>query len=376
VVLLDRYILVRFLSNFVMLFTLLFVFAVSIDIFVQLDEFVSAAEAAVERGQFGNLVTALVVAVVNFHGPRVFQFYAYLLGLTAVGAMGFTLAQMHRHKELVAVLASGISMHRVAMPFLVATVGLNALQMLNQEFALPRLAPLLVRTHDDILGRGLGAFEVPLVSDGRGTLLQSTSFNPATETLGPLTVLVRDTDGRTLERISADAARWDVERSAWILVEGVSLRRVPVDRGTGAIGEETVREPIGMFETSLSPRALTVRRYRQYAQMLSLAQIAEIAESGAGIATDELARYRYSRLAVVLVNMLVLIIALPSFLLREPTSLLRQSVLCAVYTVPVALGAFILMNVSLPGLQPGVAVFFPAVILLVIAMARWTFVRT
>ena len=52
----------------------------------------------------------------NFHGPRVFQFYSYLMGIVSIGAMGFTLAQMHQHKELVAIMASGVSLFRVAVP--------------------------------------------------------------------------------------------------------------------------------------------------------------------------------------------------------------------------------------------------------------------
>ena len=41
--LLDRYIIFRFLGNFALLFSLLFVFAISIDVVVQFDEFIEAA---------------------------------------------------------------------------------------------------------------------------------------------------------------------------------------------------------------------------------------------------------------------------------------------------------------------------------------------
>ncbi len=43
--LLDRYILGRFLSNFAILFALLFVFAVAIDLLLQLDRFVDVVQA-------------------------------------------------------------------------------------------------------------------------------------------------------------------------------------------------------------------------------------------------------------------------------------------------------------------------------------------
>ena len=159
--LIDRYIVRRFLANFVILLFLLFVFAISIDLLTQLDEFLDAARvAAGPEGGVASLLTELVKVVVNFHGPRLFQFYAYMLGLLSVGAMGFTLAQMHRHRELVAILASGVRLHRVAVPILAAALGLNLLQLLNQELLLPRMAPLLIRGHGDLGRQRARAFEV------------------------------------------------------------------------------------------------------------------------------------------------------------------------------------------------------------------------
>ena len=45
--LIDRYIVRRFLANFIILLILLFVFAVSIDLLLELDEFVDVARATV-----------------------------------------------------------------------------------------------------------------------------------------------------------------------------------------------------------------------------------------------------------------------------------------------------------------------------------------
>jgi lipopolysaccharide export LptBFGC system permease protein LptF len=122
--LIDRYIVRRFLANFFILLILLFVFAVSIDLLLELDEFVEVARDTVgPEGGFLAQVMALIGVVAHFHGPRLFQFYAYMLGLLSVGAMGFTLAQMHRHRELVALLASGVRLHRIALPILSAALG-------------------------------------------------------------------------------------------------------------------------------------------------------------------------------------------------------------------------------------------------------------
>ena len=109
--LIDRYIARRFLANFFILLVMLYVFAVSIDLILQLDEFVKAARETVgpDAGLL-TLIAALIGMVVDFHGPRIFQFYAYMVGLVSVGAMGFTFAQMHRARELVAMLSSGVQL--------------------------------------------------------------------------------------------------------------------------------------------------------------------------------------------------------------------------------------------------------------------------
>ena len=50
-ILLDRTIVRRFLSSFLLLFAVFFVLAVSLDVILQIDEFVEAAKVAVARGR-------------------------------------------------------------------------------------------------------------------------------------------------------------------------------------------------------------------------------------------------------------------------------------------------------------------------------------
>src|SRR5262245_40418278 len=107
--LIDRHIIARFLWNFLVLFLLLFVFAIAIDLILHLDDFVDSTKAIVGEGAgLTRRVTVMVGLIFDFQGPRLFQFYAYLHGMVAIGAMGFTLAQMYRYRELVAVMASGV----------------------------------------------------------------------------------------------------------------------------------------------------------------------------------------------------------------------------------------------------------------------------
>ena len=323
----------RFIGNFFILLMFLFVFAVSIDLLLELDEYVDVAvEQVGPDGSSIAKVIALVKVVVNFHGPRIFQFYAYMVGMLTVGAMGFTFAQMHRHRELVVLLAAGMRLHRVAMPVIIAALGLNMLQLLNQEFLLPRLAPMLIRKHSDIGQQGVQAFTVRFTADGRGNLLQAPSFDPNTATLSKPTFLDRDEAGRTIRRVTADSAVWSDDDDAWHLTNGLAITP-----GSETISQTTAMllgQPLDRYPTDLTPDVLTIRRFGQFATMLSINQIREMLQSPGVVNSDSLVRFAFARFTTVMINMVVLILVLPYFLLREPASLLRNSLLCAGMAIP------------------------------------------
>ncbi len=373
--LIDRYILRRFLTNFVILFALLFTFAAAIDLILHLDRFIDAARGRVgEEAGIVSISWAFLILAADFELPKASQFFAYLHGMIAIGAMGFTLAQMHRHRELVAVMASGVSLYRVAMPFIIAVFGISLVQLANQELLLSRMAPLLLRGHGQIGLASVKEFEVKLTPDAHGNMLQAPSFDPVTTVLMSPTFLERTNRGLTARRITADEATWDAASSAWRLTNG---QVITLSEETQR-GRTLPRESIDSYETDLTPRVLTVRHHSRFAAMLSLPQISEILDSGSATEADvdALLRYRYARFATVLMNLLVLGLTLPCFLLREPTNLLRQSMLCAAIAIPALLGSALGMVADLPGIAPAGGVFLPIVILLFMAIVPWTYFKT
>ena len=114
----------------------------------------------------------------------------------------------------------------------------------------------------------------------------------------------------------------------------------------------------------------------RYQEMLELAQIGQMLATPGVPAGDSLRRYRYARFSAVLVNVLVMWLALPTFLLREPANMLFRAVMCAALTIPVLLGSALFMAMELPGIAPAVGVFLPVVILIPVVLAQWTFVKT
>lgn len=375
----DRHIALRYLWNVAVVFTLLFVFAVTIDVIVQLDRFVEAADQSIVRGDHGSRLTALPSAIFDFHGPRLFQFYAYLLGLVTVAAMGFTLAQMHRSRELVALMTAGMSLQRVARPLLATTLLLNLGQLLNSEVVLPRLAPLLVREHGEILESGIRSFPVPLTRDGRGTLLLASSFDPRSERLEGLLALERNERGSAVRRVTADGATWNPQRKAWMLENGVAMRAAsqarPVPGADSVADARLAKTPLEELPSDLDPRSITIRRSATFAQMLSMAQLREVAQAGV-VDPTLVARAWWGRFAGIAANLVVFLLALPSFLLREPANLLLHSVECAAVSVGAFLLVLVGITVTLPGVAVGFSIFIPQMLLLPLALGRFSAVRT
>jgi lipopolysaccharide export LptBFGC system permease protein LptF len=362
--LIDRSIALRFLGNFVTLFCLLYVFAVSIDVVLQFDSFVGAARTAVDAGRFDSVPVATIAAIFDFHGPRVFQFYAFMVGLVSLGAAGFTISQMQRSRELVALLASGVPLFRVALALLVAAGFLNCLQVVNQEFVIPGLARMLLREHGQILSANRTSFEVPMTRDVNDNLLYASEVDPDSGKAVELLVLLRDPQGTAVTRIFAPEGAWNEAETAWELTDGVAVKRTEMDQG---VVERS--EPVASYQTDLSPRALSVRRYRDHAQMLSTTQIRGLRAEG-GDSSSSLGRIVWARVGSIGVNLLVLVIVIPAFLRRVPGPLLPQSVQCAALGVPLLLVSAVVMMVPVAGVSPAVMALLPTAVLLPFAFWR------
>ena len=367
--LLDRWIARRFLGNFALIFSVMFLFAVSIDTILQLDQYIDMSRAAVKEGRFPSLWIALPVAIVDYHGPRVFQFFAYMVGLCSVGAAGFTLAQMVRTREVVAMLAAGLSLWRIALPILGAAVALNLVQLVNGELLLPRLAPLLVRDHSAILQRTVPTFPVKLVEDRDRRLLLAASFDPATETASNMIILERDEAGAAIRRIEAARAQWNAERGGWEFEGGLVSRRSTTEGADAREVRIEPAEPITFIESDVAPRAILARRFRGFAQLLSAPQISALATEG-GIDLPTATRLIGQRFSGACVNLLMLVICLPFFLVRVPQKMLQSSVFCAAVAVPGLVGSLFAMTVELPGVPATVGVFLPVAMLLPVAAWR------
>jgi lipopolysaccharide export LptBFGC system permease protein LptF len=378
--LLDRYIARQYLQNILALFVLLFAIIIVIDFSLNFDEYIRTADnmhkaAHTSQSGLANGMTALYL-VFDLWWPRLFLLYNFLLGLILVGAMGFTCAQMNRHREFVAILAGGISLHRVAHPILIVAVALTALAAVNRELIIPQLAPLLTREKGEAGTRAMGYTRQPLCADSRGRLFYAGKVDLDTGSIDGLWVWERDAQGLMTRRITADHAVWQDGR--WLLTNGIAESRQASDQTT------TTRklDPIATFETDLDPTSLRLRRFEGYSNNLSTKQLTELignydSQPQPPVSrVDRLERIRFGRIATLLSSVLILLLCLPFYLRREPGNLLLQSIMCAPVTLTSFVAAFVGASAAIPGLPPQISVFVPVMILIPLAIAAVTSIRT
>lgn len=376
---LDRYIARQFLSNIALLFVLLFSLVIVIDFSLNFDEFTDIAKKVADQREWDRSPVRefllACVLVIDLWWPRLFLLFNYLLGIVLVGAMGFTCAQMVRHRELVAILAGGISLHRVARPVIVVALFMTCLQLANAEFVLPRIAPLLTRNKTDAGARGLGQARQPLAADASGRLFYARTVDLDKGEIQGLWVWERDARGLMTRRITAPAAHWD--GLGWSLTNGVAE-----SREDSASGQRVTTRSIARLETDLDPTALRLRRFEGYANHLSTPQLSQLLTRLRAQPRppeqriEQLERIRAGRPASMLSNLLMLVIVLPFFVRREPTNMLTQSLKCAPAALAAVSATLVATTASIPGLPPSVSVFIPACILIPLAIASFSGIKT
>jgi len=144
-------------------------------------------------------------------------YFMELGGIIIVASAAFTLAMMNHTNELTAMLAAGVSLHRVSLPIVICSMVMGGLVMLDQELLIPRVAPQLVMSRDERLDTL--EFEVKLISDSQGSIFYARQYNTGEERMWPAVVMTRDRDlGMTALLAGADATASEYGgQGGWLL---------------------------------------------------------------------------------------------------------------------------------------------------------------
>jgi len=375
---LDRYIARQYLFNALALLVILFSFVVAVDVALNLDKFLKSATdmmGPTGGGEVRRIVLATLL-VFDLWWPRLLQLFTYLVGLVLVAAMGFTFTQMVRNREMVAVLAGGISLHRLMRPVLIVAAVFLVIKVIDQECVLsqPKVAALLARDTNDAGVREWKDFPVRLASDSDHRVWLARRFDPGAGEMEDVTIWVRDAGGQAQSIIHADKAQW--RAGGWDLTGSRHESTTLALSGSSAVvGRDSAPTRI---LTDLDPSTLKFNRYATFSQTLSWGQIGEMLGSASvkPDVRDRLQRIRWGRVSQLLSSVLSLIITMPFFLMREPRNMLLQSLKASPIGIISLMGGVLLSSVAWPGLPPGFAVFIPVLVLIPVAIAAVSWLKT
>ena len=314
---LDKYVAKNFFTGYFISLMVLVGMRIVIDLFVNLDEF---AEQHVKLSTMEVLWN-----ICRFYGIRSCLYFRDFAGIITVIAAVFSLGRMIRNNELIAVMASGVSLKRVIAPIVLLAIFFTGFLVIDQEFIIPRFANELTSSHEDLPGQQ--QFSVWYMPDSDGSLICANNFEEASGTLSDLTIIVRHPEDQavppnrwvTTGIIRADSAEYDRQNQGWNLREG---ELVSIITDTEETSVELAPQKVDFYKSNITPQQIPMRQQEGYKTLLSSAQLAAMAKPGTRVKDlAELHSQKQFRITDPVINMVMLMVALPILICRDPKAM-------------------------------------------------------
>ena len=304
---LDKYVARNFLTGYMIAFLVLMGLRIMTDLFVNIDEFYENAQLT--AGQ----VMANIIAYYSRSSLLYFRDFA---GMITVVAAVFSLGKMTRSNELVAIMASGVSLKRVIAPILLLSLVFTGLHVIDQELLIPPIADKLVRSQDAVAETL--TYNMWFISDSSGSLFCSPTFRVKDSVIINPTIITRKMkDNKVIWDVTgiikADSAYYDYDSKSWILKNGMYLT---VSKELS----DKPYQPIKSCRSDLTPKDIPVRRNSSNMDLLSSYELVKLAQQS----PKDLARLyaqKNFRLTDPIINFIMLMISLPILVCRDPKSL-------------------------------------------------------
>ncbi|TFG49285.1 MAG: LptF/LptG family permease [Candidatus Brocadiia bacterium] len=302
---LDRYVAKNFLIGYVIAFSVLVGLTMIIDLFVSLDEFS-------ELSGYGTYAVAM--QIINYYAVQSTVYFRDFAGMITVVAAVFSLARMVRSNELVAVMASGVSLQRVIAPIIVLALLLTGILVIDQGIIIPALSDKLVRSKD--LQPGQESYDVWFIDDKKGSLICSTKFDVKTATMFKPSIITRSRSEKYLWEVdswvTADKAVYNLKNSRWDLFN--------VRISTNDSPPEFAKSKA--YVSDIQPKDIPVRRKSQFKSLLSWAQLNSLARQGTKIKDlAQLYALMHFHITDPIINFIMLMVSLPILVCRDPKTM-------------------------------------------------------
>ena len=323
---LDRYLFVSFLKNYFISFLVLVGLYITLDMVFNFDDLVEAPKSAVTLHLTALQIVIDITAYYAYQTPLIF---VYLSGMIAVVGAAFTLMRLARFNELTAILAAGISLRRVALPIILTGMLLNGVLVADQELLIPLIIPKLIRSHEEMHTPTPKTYGVQFMLDDQNGLLSAARYTPPAKGIIPtieyLDVVERDAKLRPSGHLYADLAQWDDSAHLWRLTNGSHVKIIgPDDDRPGSPTVATI------YKSDITPDEIALWRGGQYVALLPTRRIDQLLQRPKSYGVNELLRTKNLRFSQPVVNIILLLMACPLVLTREPGQMKTAAMRCLI----------------------------------------------
>ncbi|AQT67049.1 lipopolysaccharide ABC transporter permease [Anaerohalosphaera lusitana] len=369
---LDRYVAKNFLIGYFIVAAVLIGLIIVVDLFVNLDEFAEASDAG---------AATVLSNIFKFYSAQSAIYFRDTAGFITVIAAVFSLGKMTKNNELIAIMASGVSLKRVIAPIILLAIALTGLLVVDQELIIPRLAPTLVRDHDAIAGNE--SYDVWFMKDSKDSLICTPNYTEADQTMHQPTFILRKetAPGRwqVTGMINAEKAKYDPENSRWELANG---RLIKLHGNLEDINFGQRPEPVRYYSSDITPYEIPLRRQESYKQYLSTSQLTALERFGGPNIKDlaELILQKQTRITDPIINFIMLLIALPVLVCRDPkqmkSAILKSFLITTACFITAIACKMIATEVIFNQVKPELWAWLPVMIFLPVAFLQLDSMRT
>jgi lipopolysaccharide export LptBFGC system permease protein LptF len=134
-------------------------------------------------------------------------------------------------------------------------------------------------------------------------------------------IIEKNAQLRPIAHTRASGAVWDESQRRWTLTDG---RRADL---TETVAQDT---PVAYYQSSITPEEILLYRSSDYIDLLSTDRLDQLAQRPKAYGTADLLRVKHFRFAQPLINIVLLLLAIPFVMHREPTQLKNRLVTCAI----------------------------------------------
>jgi lipopolysaccharide export system permease protein len=353
----DRYVIFSFLRNYFISFVVLVGMYVVLDMVFNFNHLVDVQSGS--GGATPSVFSALY-DIFDYYFYQCFLIFVHLSGIIPVVAAAFTLMRLSRFNELTAMLAAGVPLLRIAAPIILVAVVLNGLLLVDQELVIPLMIPKLTREHDEVHRVARTYYSIEAMQDASGGLVYAARYFPNPSDKAPymlaLDVIEREpqdkmVDGATQTlmvptgHIQADEAHWNPQSQEWELTNG---RRV-----TGLLSERvTTPQPAPAYKSNVTPEEIALYRSGNFVELLPTSRIDQLLDRPNLYGKLDLLRVKHWRFTQPLMNVVLLLLAIPCVLTREPGTL-KTAATKTLVLMGISMGAVFLFH-QLAGQVPPV----------------------